>query len=213
MANLPFWLSCAVAIASILFSVFASRFFLRKRRPRAAASATSTDAELQEPIPRVSTAPIFPPGSNYQVFLSFHGKDTRTGFTDHLYHRLVDTGICVFRDENDLSIGGEIGPELRRAILESKITIPILSQGYASSKWCLEELTQAIARKTKSGHVVLPIFYKVEPSHVRHQKESFGKAFVSLKKHFEPKIVEAWEQALKDVASMKGWESEKIANR
>lgn len=72
-------------------------------------------------------------GNNYEVFLSFRGPDSRQGFTDHLYASLKDAGIHVFRDDNELPNGEEIGPELFRSITQSKISIPIISKDYASS--------------------------------------------------------------------------------
>ncbi|XP_039163950.1 disease resistance protein RPV1-like isoform X2 [Eucalyptus grandis] len=66
--------------------------------------------------------------------------------------------------------------------------------------------------KRSEGHIVLPIFYKVEPGHVRHQTGSFGKAFHKIKKHYKADVVQRWERALQEVGSLKGWESERIAN-
>ncbi|XP_018728263.2 disease resistance protein RUN1-like [Eucalyptus grandis] len=147
---------------------------------------------------------------NYDVFLSFSGKDTRKTFADHLYNGLVDAGIHVFRDNNELREGEKIGTNLLQAIKNSKISISILSQNYASSKWCLQELVE-MTKCIKSGHVVLPIFYHVEPTDVRNQKGSFGEAFSCLsRKYWED--VEKWKVALQEVASLKGWESEKTAD-
>ncbi|XP_039166875.1 disease resistance protein RPV1-like [Eucalyptus grandis] len=147
---------------------------------------------------------------NYDVLLSLSGKDTRKTFADHLYNGLVDAGIHVFRDNNELREGEKIGTNLLQAIKNSKISISILSQNYASSKWCLQELVE-MTKCIKSGHVVLPIFYHVEPTDVRNQKGSFGEAFSCLsRKYWED--VEKWKVALQEVASLKGWESEKTAD-
>nr|GME17592.1 disease resistance protein TAO1-like [Ipomoea batatas] len=72
------------------------------------------------------------PSYRYQwdVFLSFRGEDTRHGFTDRLYNSLVRT----FRDDE------EIAPGLIAAIHDSAASIAVISENYASSKWCLEEL-------------------------------------------------------------------------
>ncbi|XP_039165761.1 disease resistance protein RUN1-like [Eucalyptus grandis] len=73
-------------------------------------------------------------GCEYQVFLNFRGFDTRHGFTDFLYNHLVDVGIRVFRDDDELNIGEVIGENLVSAINNSIIYIPIFSKNYASSK-------------------------------------------------------------------------------
>ncbi|KAL3744350.1 hypothetical protein ACJRO7_013592 [Eucalyptus globulus] len=182
----------AVAIASILVAVLAPRFLKKKEKE------TIGSTKPDEPI-SVESAPSTS-GNDYEVFLSFRGRDTRTGFTDHLYSSLVDAGVS------------KIGPDLLRAIRSSKISIPILSPDYASSKWCLRELARMIECKRSEGHIVLPIFYKVEPGHVRHQTGSFGKAFHKIKKHYKAEVVQRWERALQEVGSLKGWESERIAN-
>ncbi|PKI46192.1 hypothetical protein CRG98_033450 [Punica granatum] len=72
-------------------------------------------------------------GTTYQVFLSFRGPDTHQGFTDVLYYALIDAGIRVFRDDEEIRKGEDIGEEILRAIEESRIFVPIFSINYAST--------------------------------------------------------------------------------
>ncbi|XP_056162390.1 disease resistance protein L6-like isoform X3 [Syzygium oleosum] len=153
-----------------------------------------------------------PKGNDYEVFLSFRGKDTRKGFTDHLYNSLADAGIHVFKDNNELPVGEEIGPELLCGITQSKILIPIISKNYASSKWCLHELAEMLKCKRNKGQIVLPIFYKVEPSQVRHLTGKWRDAIDAHKKNMDEMVVKEWEEALKEISLLKGWQSEKIDN-
>ncbi|XP_042485026.1 disease resistance protein RUN1-like [Macadamia integrifolia] len=150
--------------------------------------------------------------SSYEVFLSFRGEDTRTNFTDHLYHALDDAGINTFRDNEELPTGKKIGPELITAIEQSRIAIPILSENYASSKWCLNEITKIFECKNTMDQVVLPIFYKIEPSAVRNQTGSYAKAFKKHQTCFDHKTVKKWKEALREVGSLKGWDSKNAAN-
>ena len=53
-------------------------------------------------------------------------------------------GIFTFRDNEKLERGTFIAPELLRAIEESRFAVVIISQYYASSKWCLVELAKII---------------------------------------------------------------------
>ncbi|XP_024025934.1 TMV resistance protein N [Morus notabilis] len=76
----------------------------------------------------------------YDGFISFRGEDTRSNFTSDLHSALSREKIKAFIDENDLKTGDEISPTLLRAIEESKLCLIILSEDYASSRWCLEEL-------------------------------------------------------------------------
>ncbi|XP_056173992.1 disease resistance protein L6-like [Syzygium oleosum] len=151
----------------------------------------------------------------YDVFLSFRGSDTRKKFTDHLYHRLVSVGtvpLSVFKDDNSIPIGEEFGSQILGAISRSKISIPIISKNYATSKWCLRELIHMMDRKNSMSHIVLPIFYEVKPSDVRDLKGSFGEAFRLSQARFEEKDIKEGRQALNEVSYLNGWESEKFAD-
>ncbi|KAI4374475.1 hypothetical protein MLD38_012465 [Melastoma candidum] len=150
--------------------------------------------------------------AHYEVFLSFRGKDTRTGFTDHLHAALTDAGVAVFRDDDELRVGEEIGQDLLDAITRSKISIPIISPNYGNSKWCMVELAQMMECRRGGGHLVLPLFYQVEPGDVQDVKGKFGEGFGFLREGFEEKVVHDWRMVLREVGSIKGWESQKIAN-
>ena len=146
------------------------------------------------------------PKIKYQVFLSFRGVDTRTNFTDHLYVALKKKGIDTFRDEEELKKGERIA-ELFKVIEESQFAIIILSRNYASSRWCLDELAKIIKCKDEIGLKVLPVFYDVSPYVVRTQTETYEQAFIDHRTLYNENIekVETWRNALREVASIKGW--------
>ncbi|KAM7522821.1 hypothetical protein LguiA_012723 [Lonicera macranthoides] len=148
----------------------------------------------------------------YEVFLSFNGTDTRKGFTDFLYTYLVDADIRTFRDDNVLRVREEIGPELLKAIKESKISIPIFSKNYASSKWCLRELAQIVECHTNEGQMIYPIFYDVNPYEVRHQSGSYKDAFSQHKNNFDEMTIQGWKEAMRKVGQLKGLELIKETN-
>ncbi|CAL5417656.1 unnamed protein product [Camellia sinensis] len=154
------------------------------------------------------------PHWSYDVFLSFRGEDTRKNFTDHLYEALVQAGIHTFRDDDELPRGREISSELLKSIEGSKISIVVFSRNYASSRWCLDELVKIIECKKTIGQLVLPVFYDVDPSHVRHQTGYFGEAFGRHEKHFadEMEKVEVRRAALSEVANLSGWDLQNVAN-
>jgi hypothetical protein len=139
------------------------------------------------------------------VFLSFRGEDTRNNFTAHLYAALVQKGIKTYID-NALERGENISPALLKAIEESRISVIVLSQNYASSSWCLDELAMILECKERNGQIVLPVFYKVDPSEVRHQRNSFGEAFAKLEERFkdDQMKVQRWKTALTRVANLSG---------
>ncbi|XP_059455283.1 disease resistance protein RPV1-like [Corylus avellana] len=141
----------------------------------------------------------------YDVFLSFRGEDTRNNFTAHLYAALDQKGINTYID-NDLERGENISPALLKAIDESRISVIVLSQKYASSSWCLDELATILECKKRKGQIVLPVFYKVDPSEVRHQKNNFGEAFARHEERFkdDQTKVQRWKTALTQVTNLSG---------
>ncbi|XP_056161628.1 disease resistance protein L6-like isoform X1 [Syzygium oleosum] len=152
-------------------------------------------------------------GYDYDVFLSFRGPDTRSGIVDFLYTSLLAAGIHTYRDNEELRVGDEIGPGLQKAICHSQISIPIFSKGYASSKWCLNELVQMVECRKKRRQKIMPIFYNVAPSEVRHQTGFYGEAFASHEKRFDNKVISKWKAALKEAGELKGWDSDWATNR
>ncbi|KAK0592174.1 hypothetical protein LWI29_014571 [Acer saccharum] len=143
----------------------------------------------------------------YDVFVSFRGKDTRYNFTDHLCAALHRKSIFTFKDDERLERGTEISSELSKAIEESRFSIVIFSKDYASSTWCLEELSKIVEfSKANNNHTVIPVFYNVDPSDVRKQKGEFKKAFDNHLKN--PKIdsdkIQRWRAALERAANTVG---------
>ncbi|XP_039166481.1 disease resistance protein RUN1-like [Eucalyptus grandis] len=220
--------SFAVLVAPILLSVLAFRFLNKKKASKrenakdadsgafcslTAEMGTSADGSSSSPTETNNGASSSTFGDSYEVFLSFRGSDTRYGFADHLYDRLIEAGIRAFRDNEALYQGKEIGPNLLAAIKNSKIFIPILSENYGRSHWCLNELVEIMeCNNNNTETIVLPIFYKVSPADVRHQTGRFGEQFTEREKRsrgrdIDPTILEKWKQALREVADLKGWES------
>ncbi|KAM5586447.1 disease resistance protein RPV1 [Rosa sericea] len=142
----------------------------------------------------------------YDVFLSFRGEDTGTNFTDHLYHALLRKGINTFIDDQ-LIRGEEISPALLKAIEESRISIIVFSENYASSSWCLDELVKILRCKELNHQMVWPVFYKVDPSHVRKQTGTFGASFAECECKFRDNMerVPKWREALTEAANLSGW--------
>lgn len=144
----------------------------------------------------------------YDVFLSFRGKDTRQNFTSHLLCALRRKAIGTFID-SEVRKGDEIPPTLLKAIEDSKVSIIIFSKNYASSTWCLDELSKIIECYESHGQMVIPVFYRVNPSDVLEQTGIFAKAFAKHERNFKQRVdkVEWWKTALKKVANLAGWDS------
>ncbi|PWA71041.1 toll/interleukin-1 receptor (TIR) domain-containing protein [Artemisia annua] len=145
-----------------------------------------------------------------QTILEHEGIDTRLNFTDYLYEALVSENITTFLDEQEVETGEELKPELTGAIKSSRASIIVLSKNYASSTWCLDELVLILKQRKVSKHIVVPIFYHVEPTHVRKQESSFGEALFKHRQRMEAekdeekkrqaaRKLELWTEALKDI--------------
>ncbi|XP_039173291.1 disease resistance protein RPV1-like [Eucalyptus grandis] len=183
----------------------------------------SSDSSEKINVPTASRADSDPSasfisgnGNNYHVFLSFRGPDTRNGFVDHLYLRLRDVGLrfhpnFVFRDDKDLPFGDDIAANLTSAIKHSKVSIPVISENYAASEWCLHELIRIMECKESKGQIVLPVLYKVKPKDVRSLGGSFGEAFQSQEHHFDEEVKQQGPVALRKALDLRVFESEKYA--
>ncbi|XP_040866121.1 TMV resistance protein N isoform X3 [Glycine max] len=146
---------------------------------------------------------------SYDVFLSFRGEDTRYCFTGNLYNVLRERGIHTFIDDDELQKGDQITSALQEAIEKSKIFIIVLSENYASSSFCLNELTHILNfTKGKNDLLVLPVFYIVDPSDVRHHRGSFGEALANHEKKLNStnmENLETWKIALHQVSNISGY--------
>ncbi|KAF3784542.1 Disease resistance protein [Nymphaea thermarum] len=142
--------------------------------------------KMAEPSSSLSPARTIDKRS-FDVFLSFRGEDTRKGFTSHLYNALRQRGISTFIDSEELERGERI-EELFNYIEASKIFVPVLSEGYADSRWCMREITKMVEDVRKQSG----------PFEAAFQKHESGKRVgeEDLKK---------WKDALEAVGKMSGY--------
>ncbi|XP_020220609.1 disease resistance protein RPP4 [Cajanus cajan] len=151
------------------------------------------------------------PQVKYDAFVSFRGEDIRSGFLSHLIDTFQRKKINAFVDDKNLEKGEEIWPSLVEAIEGSSILLIIFSTGYASSRWCLEELVKILECKKKHGRIVIPVFYHVEPSHVRHQLGSYKTALAKHERKHKTKV-QLWKSVLNKSADLSGIDSSKFQN-
>ncbi|KAJ8760258.1 hypothetical protein K2173_011670 [Erythroxylum novogranatense] len=149
----------------------------------------------------------------YDVFLNFRGEDTRRNFTSHLYAALCRKDIITFFDDEELKRGEEIALSLPQAIQDSTVAVTVFSKNYASSTWCLDELAKVIECHQSHGQIVVPIFYDVDPSHLRKQSHDVAAAFVKHKQNpMNAHKIPMWRDALTTAANLSGFNSKEFRN-
>ncbi|RVW23174.1 TMV resistance protein N [Vitis vinifera] len=83
------------------------------------------------------------------------------------------------------------------------------SENYADSRWCLNELLAIIESiASDDRRIVLPIFYHVNPSDVRHQRGSYATRHTSPVEDAdedEVAMIENWQNALTAAANLTGY--------
>ena len=149
------------------------------------------------------------PQIKYDVFVSFRGEDIRDGFLSHLTEAFDVKKINAFVDDK-LEKGEELWPSLVAAIGGSSISLIIFSPEYASSRWCLKELVTILECKEKYGHTVIPVFYHVTPTDVRHQSSQGYKEAFSEHARKRKSEVQLWRRVFEKSADLSGIESSKF---
>ncbi|XP_037493765.1 disease resistance protein RLM3-like [Jatropha curcas] len=88
-------------------------------------------------------------------------------------------------------------------IQESCISIVIFSKNYADSPWCLDELVVINECREKSGQIVLPVFYRVDPTDVQELRGPFARALARLLKDHSDSShnLGGWCHALKTISN------------
>ncbi|XP_056172034.1 disease resistance protein RPV1-like isoform X2 [Syzygium oleosum] len=159
-------------------------------------SSSSSFASSVRPLYESSFASSVQP--LYEVFLSFRGAHTRWQFGNRLGTSLIDAGISVFRDEKEVGPDKEIDPALVEAIEKSRISIPIISPDYASSKSCLMGLAKMLDCRDTMNQAIIPIFYPANPSDI-------GSFTEHKKRGIDGKLLDSWKSALHRIGQLKGY--------
>ncbi|XP_056163534.1 disease resistance protein RUN1-like [Syzygium oleosum] len=131
--------------------------------------------------------------------------DTRN-FVSHLHSALERNKIRAFVDLS-LERGLEIAPAINEVIERSRSAIVIISQTYASSPWCLDELDKILECKEKKGQLVFLIFVDVDPREMREQSGPFrqiGQSEKGFRKENANKV-RRWRDALHKAGNLTGW--------
>ncbi|KAK3437385.1 hypothetical protein EUGRSUZ_C02062 [Eucalyptus grandis] len=132
------------------------------------------------------------PAEVFDVYLSFRGSDRV--FVDHLCGSLEEAGIRVVWDQ-EVEV-------VRKPI---PIAIPILSENYPCSSWCLRELAEIVEDHKTMGKIIMPVFLNITPSVVKNISHGYREAINKhRRKGVKPATLRKWEEALIHVGSISG---------
>lgn len=162
--------------------------FLTMDAPYDSSSSSSASASSVQP--------------QHEVVLSFRGEDTLEHLADPLFTGLTAAGISVYTVERNLGPDRQIDPKLIEAIGQSKISIPIISSVYASSKSCLMVLAKMLDFMDTTNHAIIPIFYGLNPSFPDHKKRGS-----------DGMLVHPWKSALHRIGQLKGYRVDDASDR
>ncbi|KAH9304446.1 hypothetical protein KI387_008850, partial [Taxus chinensis] len=138
----------------------------------------------------------------YDVFINHRGPDVKETLALLLYKSVKDLGFRPFLDYQEIELGDSLPSSVKHAICSSLVHIAIFSETYADSPWCLAELTLMLKSKAK----IIPVFYDVTPSHLRHMKEGgYVDSFVKYeeKGRYLTELQE-WKASLKAASFISG---------
>ena len=171
-----------------------------------AAAAAAAASSSSSPSSFLKSEPVF----KHDVFINFGGEDIGRKFVSHLHSVLLQAQVKTFISQENLHEGVKLEEQMR-AIGGTKITIIVFSKSYTESACCLLELEKIIECHETFGHIVLPVFYEIDPLDVRDQKDDFGKALEeTAHKSYSGEQVEhalySWTRALTTTAGITGWD-------
>lgn len=142
------------------------------------------------------------PYVHYDIFVMHYEDETRD-FAMELSKRLVSRGLYVFLSRSEQ----EVTSSMEAAISLASLQIAIFSPKYATCKWSMDMLVRMI----KSEAPILPVFYGVEPFHLRYTgKDGKGPYAPSLRAdeeeaRYDSQTMQAWRNALERVSNLKGF--------
>ncbi|CAA7027825.1 unnamed protein product [Microthlaspi erraticum] len=138
----------------------------------------------------------------FDVFLSFQGEETRDNIANLLFVALKEKKVRVFQD---IEIGEDIQQSIIEAMENSAAYIVVLSSNYTASRWCLYELATICDLSSSLRRPLFPIFYQVDPSHVRKQSHDIVEDFRPYATRFSDECIQRWRRALNLVGNLSGF--------
>ena len=91
---------------------------------------------------------------NLRVFISYNHKDSKAA--EEIKKKLTDLGINVIIDSEALSSGMDIESFIKESILNTDLTISVVSKNSLLSSWVAMESIESFSKETRSSIKFLP---------------------------------------------------------
>ncbi|RXI08497.1 hypothetical protein DVH24_022641 [Malus domestica] len=147
----------------------------------------------------------------YDVFVSFRRIDTGKSFVSHLLRAFDQKSISTFVDAEEINRGDLTSVTVLEAVKQSRLSIVVFSENYASSRCCLDQLVQILECGHRMSHPLVPVFYGVDSSDVRRATGCFGEAFEKYD-HQMNEAAHRWRAALTEATGSVGWDIKEYRN-
>lgn len=143
----------------------------------------------------------------YDVFINHRGPDVKKTFVAHLNDAFCKAGFHPFLDAKSIGQGRHVFNSIDEALRGACVHVAVFSKRYAESKYCLQELLDML----QSNQVILPVFYDVEPQHLRQiESGPFAKGFQKHRRRGRHKEIKKWEHALRTLADYRGFRKDEV---
>ncbi|KAH7404111.1 hypothetical protein KP509_15G011500 [Ceratopteris richardii] len=138
------------------------------------------------------------------VFLCHNKMDTQRNavsvFRGILGSRGITCKVVDYEKERD-----EMKLDVEKAIRNSTVQVIFLSENFVKCKDCLEEVDKIMKTKRPFEVKILPVFYNVPPSDVRHQKKGSAYDFINVESSTDEER-KRWAEALYRLSHLMGFE-------
>lgn len=97
----------------------------------------------------------------WDIFIS-HASEDKEKVALPLAALLVQAGLTVWLDKNELKLGDSLRSKIDHGLAKSQYGVVILSKAFFSKDWPQFELNGLVARESANQKVVLPIWHEVD---------------------------------------------------
>ena len=103
----------------------------------------------------------------FDVFVSHATEDK--DFAGPLAHGLRSTGLSVWFDEFELSVGDSLNEKINHGLSRSRFGVVVISPTFFNKHWTQLEMNGFVARQTSGERVILPIWHRITKNEIIEQ--------------------------------------------